>query len=283
MLYASDKSDAQLEGALNLEFSYTTSQHPAKNGPAADAFLVPAVWFEVKKVWIVSFSAKKCQITGTMAISIVANAELEGFAFTTANDIETRTLPLMSDLASSIDFRFTACEQLGECCRTDAARGIDDAAAGCKATTLQQYCEWKYEGFPDEQIQACRTSDPAVDGQVLTGEQNWLEILDRNYKHHEKARLMKTASKEDVVDYKYSGTLVRWTTFKADRECTEAKCTCKATEMIGEPTITGRLLSQRDVVTHASAAVRGSVLRARACDVDVSRANAWVVRLPLQA
>jgi len=139
---------------LELSFSYTTSVEAAKCGPPSDAFLVPSVWFEVVSVWYVRFGRSEgvCTINGQTDVSLKANAELSGFAFTTANDVETRTLPLLADQASELAFRLSChtSQSRDACCRleppsgADAGTEIDDASKGCKATNLVEYCDFKY-------------------------------------------------------------------------------------------------------------------------------------------
>ena len=77
---------------------------------------------------------------------------MSGFAFTTANDVETRTLPLLADQASEIAFRLGChtTQSPDSCCRLeppagdDAGSQIDDASQGCAAKNLAQYCDYKY-------------------------------------------------------------------------------------------------------------------------------------------
>ena len=177
-----------LEDSLHITFSYETSPMPERAGPAADAFLVPAMWFEVVKVWKVSYAgAPHCKILGEMDVTLKANAELTGFSFTTANDIETRTLPLLTEQAAEIGFKRT-CQQGGSCCRVDPTYGIDDDSMGCTATTLLQYCIWKDPGG----VAACLTDhDSDTASHILEAVRNWNGALGRNYKNHERARNMK--------------------------------------------------------------------------------------------
>jgi len=122
-----------------------------------------------------------------MNVAIEAVYGLAGFTFTTANDIETRTLPLLAASAADADFRFNACAVNGVCCRVDATYAVDDVASGCTATTLAEYCQWKHSTSASLS-QRCETGPTNADDEVATAAANWLEVLDRNYKHHEKAR-----------------------------------------------------------------------------------------------
>ena len=181
---------------------------------------------EVQKTWRVSFTpSPTCRILGEMLTSLKFNAELAGFAFTTANDIETRTLPLLSAAAATYKFK-AACAGGEYCCRVDAARGIDDRNLGCQARTLAAYCGWKEAdvaaglietGSRDAVVKAYAVREKAVAKCVDFGDPtslkaksaylDWTSILDRNYKHHEKARNMKSGQKDTAVRYK-DGTAV---------------------------------------------------------------------------
>jgi hypothetical protein len=188
-----------------------------------------------------------------MDTSVIRNDDLKGFSFTTANDIETRTLPTLSELASDLFFRFTQCDQYAECCRVDTARGIDDVTAGCTATTLASYCSWKYEPFGEARVAQCATANPPVDKQVLAAERDWLDVLDRNYRHHEKARNMKTANKDLQVDYTYANmNMLEEFGIQEERDCSNSnRCSCDATgetltPNIGETECKKRCLSNVD-------------------------------------
>ena len=260
-------SDSELENKLVISFTYSTSADPAKAGPPSDVFLVPSVWFEVHKTWYVAYS--ECKITGYMGINLVANHELSGFAFTTASDVETRTLPLLKQQRDAIEFRQKCIAGETACCRMippagaeDEGSQINDPAMGCVATTLAEYCDFKYGddrkqdawqscAFVEENIDKakckanlpgacsairvnatifatsideycqkraslssgiinedqCKTfTDPQA---IINGHDDWYDMLDRNYRHHEKARNQKAGKKNDVVNYNkhdYSGT-----------------------------------------------------------------------------
>ena len=222
--------------------------------------------FEVHKTWYVAYST--CKITGYMGINLVANHDLSGFAFTTANDVETRTLPLLKQQRDAIGFRRQCLLATTDCCRVvppvgeqDEGSQINDLAMGCVATTLPEYCDFKYGddrtqdawqncAFVEENIDkakckanvagACSVINSAVyrtaaenpitatsfdeycqqrsdrsngnitkdqcesftDPQaIIHGHDDWYDILDRNYRHHEKARNQKAGKKNDVVEY----------------------------------------------------------------------------------
>ena len=168
---------------------------------------VPAIWMEVQKTWRVSFFPHPtCTIKGEMLTSLKFNAELAGFAFTTANDIETRTLPLLSEAAATVAFKDDCARGLGDCCRVDAARGIDDVGLGCQATNLAAYCGWKEAGVAAA-VAKCEVYEDKTSIMVVAAARDWTNILDRNYKHHAKARNMKNGQKDDAVLYN-DGTAV---------------------------------------------------------------------------
>ena len=62
------KDDRILEDRTHLEFTYSTSNNPDKSGPASDAFLVPAVFFEVHQVWNVVFFGASCTMLAACLI-----------------------------------------------------------------------------------------------------------------------------------------------------------------------------------------------------------------------
>ena len=239
---SSHEEDNIQEGELTLSFTYTTSQDPDKAGPPSDAFLVPSVWFEVHQVWHVSAHVPTCTINGFMDVELVANADLAGFAFTTANDVETRNLPLLKDQADEATFRVCCAGytqgvdcalEARTCCRPDdpacASAGVNDLPGYCKhrygadqtaidkcskaeedyrkseckafwaknenknqpcpsldgsATSLDDYCTSKYES--GTKVKACKDFVDIVG--IVNAHDDWYDILDRNYLHHEKAR-----------------------------------------------------------------------------------------------
>lgn len=143
---------------LSIEFSYQTSAEPDKAGPPQDTFLMPAVTFEVTKVWVVSFAAGDdvCLIKGRMDITLKANPDLSGFYFTQANDVETRTLPLLKLVSADINKRFE-CASGGECCTEE------ETEMGCSVTTnidpeqrLKQYCSFKHKEGTDAWLSCWR-------------------------------------------------------------------------------------------------------------------------------
>ena len=212
MLASNIEKGGALQSSLKVTFTYSTSGHPDQAGPAADAFLVPAVWLEIWKIWRVSFAGSPaCLILGEMQTTLVANPELNGFAFTTANDIETRTLPLLTEQKESIKF-LRGCALGESCCRTDPAHGIDDAAMGCvQSFNLAHYCAWKNAGAADL-VTKCINFDAGKEkhknDDITTAAEDWFHILDRNYKHHQKARNMKSGQKNEPVAYARGGNVV---------------------------------------------------------------------------
>ena len=131
---ASDVED--LVNKIEFSYSYTTADEADKAGPASDAFLVPAMFYDVTRVWMVSYY--NCEINGFPSTSLVANADLSGFAFTQANDIETRTMPTLLAAKEAVTFRELCFDRPGSdaCCRES------DTDRGCNATNLQEYCDW---------------------------------------------------------------------------------------------------------------------------------------------
>ena len=77
-----------------------------------------------------------------MTLSIfVCYADLSGFAFTTANDVETRVLPLLKDQKDEFDL-ILDCDtrQSREACCPAGADGAP--AADCTASTMAEYCDY---------------------------------------------------------------------------------------------------------------------------------------------
>jgi len=242
-----------LSHSADITFTYKTSDNPDKAGPAQNAFLVPAVWFEVHRVWNVRVGRRPavdgvdgvhadgvdCRISGEMDTALVPNVELSGFTFTTANDVETRTLPLLMKHKDDIDFRLN-CDIVGSpaaCCSPD------DTALGCMADSLEKHCAFKYAHDQGRQKECSATADnmfkaACKDGSgfcnrgvieantlqqyceqaavaenvpestclrfndvrtVINAHNDWYDILDRNYRHHEKARLQKNGEKGKPV------------------------------------------------------------------------------------
>lgn len=132
----------------SFTFSYQTSNSPAFAGPAGDAFLMPALSFEVIEIWIVKFSSSAttqndCSIRGFTDKSLKARTDLSAFYFITANDVETRTLPSLLDFSDDVKRRLGCDDGLVPCCTEQEAR------VECKATSLSEYCEWKYSAADD--------------------------------------------------------------------------------------------------------------------------------------
>ena len=262
---------------IYLAFTYQTSPDPDKAGPASDAFLVPAVWFDVIRVWKVGYG--NCNLFGMPGTTLKANADLSGFAFVTTNDAETRALPTLREQMSYVAYR-KRCIAEKICCRGNLPEDdnyyTDDVSLGCQANDLAGYCDFvhlvqspadrKKSGWRDclnvyENIDkakcknkrngGCRfdrtplRANTAVaadtveqyctqlvalyptataeeqESNALLGRPNtvaectefedslaavnaykdWAFVLDRNYKHHEKAR-----NKDSVVRYpRYEG------------------------------------------------------------------------------
>ena len=215
---------------LDFTFTYQTSPSANNAGPAHDAFLVPAVFFEVRRVWFVRFSEDECVIAGRMDTTLKANVDLSGFSFTTANDIETRTLPLLKEQSKVVDLRLDcdAKQTVAACCDDE------DIQAGCSSSTLAAHCDFKhgkdhtlqqwadcystperfskskckehgsgecsFKGIEAQDLKEYCTLSPEPTEQCMLFEDprlisrahgDWYNILDRNYRHHEKARLQK--------------------------------------------------------------------------------------------
>ena len=255
------KETSTQNSELTMEFTYSTAGVADKAGPPSDVFLVPSIWFEVRQEWYVRFTAAPhCIVVGYMGTSLVANAELSGFAFTQANDVETRTLPLLSNQISDVSFRLCCsgvafdaveCDDVGMCCEQG------DAGAGCTATNLEEHCDFKYGPRTGDAWKACfgtvedmrkgvcrqenteaacswggvtsaslrdhcdsPQSTPSdsttcmdfVDPlEVINAHNDWYNTLDRNYRHQEKASLMKTPEKDTAIHYNaYEGANARY-------------------------------------------------------------------------
>lgn len=135
-------SEATVElDSSSVEFTYATSPGADKAGPASDVFLVPSLFFEVTQVWVVSLSDKEegCLAQGRDEKTLSVRKDLSGFAFTVANDVETRVLPLLKEVAADVGFRIN-CENDGNCC-TPAEELMD-----CKARTLRERCSFLHPG-----------------------------------------------------------------------------------------------------------------------------------------
>lgn len=123
-----------------FEFTYQTSSLPHRPGPASDAFLMPALTFDVIEVWVVQFfeSKSECRIRGLADKSLEARDDLSGFYFITANDVETRTLPTLADVSAGVLQRLKCADGTVECCSEN------DKTMGCNERTLDGYCNWKH-------------------------------------------------------------------------------------------------------------------------------------------
>lgn len=133
-------SSDEMEGDT-FEFTYKTSALPERAGPASDAFLMPALTFEVIEVWIVKFAANtpsECNIRGFTDKSLKARSDLSAFYFITANDVETRTLPQLLDISNDVKRRLD-CDEGKGCCTKE------ELEVFCKASDLDEYCNWKYD------------------------------------------------------------------------------------------------------------------------------------------
>jgi hypothetical protein len=90
----------------------------------------------------------ECNLFGDTSKQLVANTELNGFYFLTANDAETRVLPTLLEAADDTS-RMIKCAtstKPGEtCCSEDEKmQGCETALAGRPA--INQYCDWRYPG-----------------------------------------------------------------------------------------------------------------------------------------
>jgi hypothetical protein len=88
--------------SFDVTFTYQTSARPDKAGPPSDAFLMPALTFEVVEWWKVVVGKDQCEIFGDTLKNLVPKPQLSAFWFTTANDIETRNIPLLADVAKGL-------------------------------------------------------------------------------------------------------------------------------------------------------------------------------------
>ena len=143
--YTSSTSDHTVDrketAGDTFTFTYQTSASPERAGPASDAFLMPALTFEVIEVWIVKFAGTAdptdCKIRGFSDKSLKARNDLSAFYFITANDVETRTLPLLLHVSDDVRSRLD-CDETKACCTKE------EEEVFCKASDLAEYCHWKY-------------------------------------------------------------------------------------------------------------------------------------------
>lgn len=137
-------------GNTEFTFTYTTSAEAGHAGSNSDAFLMPAATFEITEVWVVRVSkvtlapsAVDCLITGRSDKSLSPRPDLDAFYFTTANDVETRTLPVLKLVADDTK-HLIDCQIASDCCTPV------DEEFGCTATTLDTYCDWRHGISGDE-------------------------------------------------------------------------------------------------------------------------------------
>jgi hypothetical protein len=98
-----DSIEQEIESSsMDLEFTYTTSGNPDKAGPPSDTFLMPSLVFEVVEWWTVRIGSNQCEIFGSTRKTIKPRAELSAFVFTQANDIETRNIPILTEVATDV-------------------------------------------------------------------------------------------------------------------------------------------------------------------------------------
>ena len=162
-----------LVSSASLSFTYSTAENPEKAGPASDVFLVPAVFFELRKVWSVRWykhnpvpgdpdKAHCAELHGRMDNTLIARVDLSGFAFTSVNDAETRTQPVLLVEKREED-HLKGCDvhhDLVHCCKEEGASASPiqvlnaetnqretrpvPMQIGCTATHLASYCKYKY-------------------------------------------------------------------------------------------------------------------------------------------
>lgn len=132
------------ESGVSITFTYATSADPNYAGAPSDAFLVPAIFFEVLRVWKVFHTPAvgSGTILGKMGVTLKPKKDLSGFAFTTALDVETRTLPLLLDERDNVALR-RDCHKKGtpEACCSASHREL-----GCAATNLKDLCSFSALG-----------------------------------------------------------------------------------------------------------------------------------------
>jgi hypothetical protein len=138
------KQPYAVNGNFDFEFTYATSANPDRAGPASDAFLMPALTFEISEVWVVRMTYKGqtpafCRVNGRSDKSLSPREDLNAFWWTTANDVETRMLPLLKDAGDEAKHRLDCADVRTNCCKPE------DVEQGCnpsKIKTLHLYCDW---------------------------------------------------------------------------------------------------------------------------------------------
>jgi hypothetical protein len=133
-------------GNTQFSFSYETSDHIERPGPPSDAFLVPAATFEVQETWSVRYY--ECNLFGDSDKRLVANSDLNGFYFLTANDAETRVLPTLKEAAADMK-NLVSCASdthAENCCsEIEKTQGCEIAPSPARPS-IEQYCDWRYPG-----------------------------------------------------------------------------------------------------------------------------------------
>lgn len=137
-------------GNSEFSFTYQTASDPNKAGAASDTFLMPSATFEITEVWTVRLSEVEtadkvahCLISGRSDKTLSPNKDLDGFYFTQANDVETRTLTVLKMVAEDtkhlIDCNFGS----KPCCTAvDLEFGCTEPAAN--TNHLGHYCDWRH-------------------------------------------------------------------------------------------------------------------------------------------
>jgi hypothetical protein len=141
-----------LKGSFKFEFTYITSTDTEHAGSNSDAFLMPALTFQISEVWVVRMQVqdkRACTINGRSDKSLSPREDLSAFWWTTANDVESRMLPTLEGAARTAKHRL-ACEDDPnyECC-TD-----EDKVQGCTSSiaNLKLYCDWLHDVSAPTQV-----------------------------------------------------------------------------------------------------------------------------------
>jgi hypothetical protein len=216
--------------ALEYTFTYQTSNGDGYIGGVGDAMLMPALTFEVRKMWAVTFNAvggagtmttrlnhqtpqklgyhaAKCIVVGRTDKTLVARPTLSAFWFIQTNDVETRVMPVLKEVAGDLKQRKKCKEREGGCCSAiDIASGCEEDRISGESDPLKSYCAWKHHRGKIPNSDACANGgcvefhacqeieaklqhladkEDDVDNpayKAIRAFQDWVNTLDRNYR-----------------------------------------------------------------------------------------------------
>jgi hypothetical protein len=139
-----NKNSRPLEDELpasnsKFEFTYTTSADIDRAGSISDAFLMPAATFTISEMFLVQFKQGEdgCLIRGKTIKTLLPRPDLDAFYFIQANDVETRTLPILKASAADVMHRLACNDGGDDSCCTEQDKGM-----GCDASNLLDYCDF---------------------------------------------------------------------------------------------------------------------------------------------